>query len=156
MNCIVYIALALCCLSSAAPAQTQSAPPEDETKALLERTCTKCHKLTGTLKQRNSKEEWAAIVDDMIARGAEASDAEIDTLVDYLARNFGPRLKVNKATAEELAGVLELPKAAASTIVEFREKNGTFKNWEDLRKVPAIDWKTVESKKDRLDFGEAK
>jgi competence ComEA-like helix-hairpin-helix protein len=92
----------------------------------------------------------------MVARGAEASDAEIDTLVEYLARNFGPRLKVNKATADELAGVLELPKAAASTIVEFREKNGLFKNWEDLRKVPAIDWKTVESKKDRLDFAEVK
>jgi competence ComEA-like helix-hairpin-helix protein len=49
-----------------------------------------------------------------------------------------------------------LPKAAASKIVEFREKNGLFKNWEDLRKVPAIDWKTVESKKDRLDFAEVK
>jgi competence protein ComEA len=143
-------------LCSFAVAQAQSAPPEDEGKALLERTCTKCHELAGTLSQRNSRERWSAIVDDMIARGAEASDAEIDRLVDYLARNLGNKVNVNKATAEELAGALELPKAIASAIVEYREKNGNFKSLEDLRKVPAIDWKTIESKKDRLDFAQSK
>src|SRR5260370_38085558 len=85
---------ALFCLASVAAAQTQSAPHDDSAKALLERTCTKCHKLTSTLSQRNSKERWAAIVDDMIARGAEASDAEIDTLVNYLAKNFGRKVSV--------------------------------------------------------------
>jgi competence protein ComEA len=147
---------ALFCLASVAAAQTQSAPHDDSAKALLERTCTKCHKLTSTLSQRNSKERWAAIVDDMIARGAEASDAEIDTLVNYLAKNFGSKVNVNKATAEELAGVLELPQAGASAIVEYREKNGSFKSLDDLKKVPAIDWKAIESKKDRLDFAESK
>jgi competence protein ComEA len=146
----------LCSFATIAAAQTQPAPRDEEAKALLERTCTKCHKLTATLSQRNSKERWSAILDDMIARGAEASDAEIETLVDYLARNFGSKVNVNKATAAELAAVLELPQAGASAIVEYREKNGTFKHVDDLKKVPELDWKAIESKKDRLDFADSK
>jgi competence protein ComEA len=147
---------ALCVLASIAAAQTQSAPHDDEAKALLERTCTKCHKLSDTLSQRNNKERWSAVVDDMIARGAEATDAEIETLVDYLARNFGAKVNVNKATAAELAAVLELPQAGASAIVEYRQKNGDFKNLDDLKKVPELDWKAIESRKDRLDFAGSK
>ena len=75
------------------------APALDDGKALLERACTKCHALTSTLKQRNSRAGWSAIVDDMVARGAEISDAEIDTIIDYLTKNFGPKVNVNKASA---------------------------------------------------------
>jgi len=106
--------------------------------------------------QRNSKGRWSAIVDDMIARGAEATDPEIEKILDYLARNFGPKVNVNKATADQLAGTLEVPKAAASAIVEYREKNGSFKSFEDLRKVSEIDWNSIESRKDRLEFSAGK
>jgi competence protein ComEA len=147
---------ALCCLASIAAAQTQSAPHDEEAKALLERTCTKCHKLTATISQRNSKERWSAILDDMIARGAEATDAEIDTLVNYLAKNYGSKVNINKAGAEELATVLELPQTGASAIVDYRKKNGSFKNLNDLKKVPDLDWKAIESKQDRLDFADSK
>jgi len=75
-------------------AQAPSAPSEDEGKALLERTCTRCHKLSAAVGQRNSKGRWSAIVDDMIARGAEATDPEIEKILDYLARNFGPKVNV--------------------------------------------------------------
>ena len=146
----------LCSFTFIAAAQTQSAPHDDEAKALLERTCTKCHKLTATLSQRNSKERWSAIIDDMIARGAEATDAEIETLIDYLAKNFGSKVNVNQATAEELSTVLDLPQASMSAIVDYREKNGKFKSLDDLKKVPELDWKAIESKKDRLDFDASK
>ncbi len=155
MICILYIPSLLFLVSMAA-AQAQSTPAEDDGKALLERTCTKCHKLSAAVGQRNSKGRWSAIVDDMIARGAEATDPEIEKIVDYLTKNFGPKVNVNKATADQLAGTLEVPKATASAIVEYREKNGSFKSFEDLRKVPAIDWSALESKKDSLDFSESK
>ena len=91
------------------------------------------------------------IVDDMVARGAEISDVEIETIIDYLANNFGPKVNVNKASAEELAGVLEIPTATADAIVEYRAKNGNFKDIEDLKKVRALG-KDIDSKKDRLVF----
>jgi len=153
---ILYCSALLCFFVSIAMAQAPSAPSEDEGKALLERTCTRCHKLSAAVGQRNSKGRWSAIVDDMIARGAEATDPEIEKILDYLARNFGPKVNVNKATADQLAGTLEVPKAAASAIVEYREKNGSFKSFEDLRKVPEIDWNSIESRKDRLEFSEGK
>ncbi len=154
MRCALPVVL--CCFASIAAAQTQSAPHDEEARALLERTCTKCHKLTATLSQRNSKERWSAILDDMVARGAEVTDAEIEILVNYLAKNYGAKVNVNKAAAEEIATVLEVPRSAAAAIVEYREKNGNFKNLDDLKKVPALDWKAIESKKDRLDFAASK
>ena len=91
---ILYCSALLCFFVSIAMAQAPSAPSEDEGKALLERTCTRCHKLSAAVGQRNSKGRWSAIVDDMIARGAEATDPEIEKILDYLARNFGPKVNV--------------------------------------------------------------
>jgi len=145
MSKIRFLAVALCCLAPAAAAQ-------DEGRALLERACTKCHALTVTTKQRNRKARWSEIVDNMITRGAELTDPEFETLVDYLAKNQGPTVNVNKASAEELVKVLELSKETAAAIVEYRQKNGSFKSLNDLKKVTAVDAKEIESRKDRIEF----
>jgi competence ComEA-like helix-hairpin-helix protein len=128
------------------------AAAQDDGKALVERACTKCHALTSTLKQRNTRAGWSAIVDEMVARGAEISDTEIETIIGYLAKNFGPKVKVNKATARELASALDIPMAIAEAIVEYREKHGSFKGFEDLKKAPALDGKNIDDKKERLNF----
>jgi competence protein ComEA len=137
--------MGLCCLGPI------EATAQDEGKALLQRACTKCHALAATTRQRNDKERWSVIVDYMVSRGAELTDPEIDTLVDYLAKNLGPRVNVNKASAEDLIKSLELSKAAAAAIVEYREKNGSFKTLDDLKKA-GVDAKEIESRKDRIEF----
>lgn len=142
---IWFLAAGLLCIGPSAAAQ-------DESKALLERACVKCHALAITTRQRNDKERWSAIVDDMVTRGAVLTDDEIEKIIDYLAKNLGPRVNVNKASAEDLAKALEVPKAAAAAIVEYREKNGSFKNLENLKKVTAVDAKEIESRKDRIEF----
>jgi len=134
----VYVLLVAVCLPAAG----------EDGKAVFERVCSKCHKLTGTLAQRNSRERWSTIIDDMVAKGAEASDAEIDQIIDYLAKSLGAKVNVNKATADEIAGTLELSKADAAAIVAYREKNGAFKGIDELRKVVAA----VEDKKERIEF----
>jgi len=126
--------------------------PDGEGKALVERVCAKCHDLEATARSRNTRERWTEIVDDMASRGAEATDAEFDQIVEYLARNFGKKINVNKATAAALAVSLGLSKESAAAIVEYREKNGPFKEWQDLKKVQGIDIKQIESKKDQLEF----
>jgi competence protein ComEA len=128
---------------------------QDDVKALMERTCSKCHSLSSTLKQRNTAETWSAIVDDMIGRGAEGSDADFEKIINYLAKNFGPRVKVNKAAAQELAGALEIPIATAEGIVEYRARHGNFKSLEDLKSAPGLEGKNIDDKKDRLDFAAA-
>jgi competence ComEA-like helix-hairpin-helix protein len=50
-------------------------------------------------------------------------------------KNYGPRVKVNKATAQELSAALEIPIPTADAIVEYRARYGNFKSFEDLKKT---------------------
>jgi len=62
------------------------------------------------------------------------------------------KVNVNKAAAKDLVSALELSEKEAESIVQYREKNGNFTNWEDLKKVPDLDSKKIEAKKDQLAF----
>jgi hypothetical protein len=39
--------------------------------------------------QRMNGTEWNAVVETMVARGAQASDAEVKQIVEYLAKTLG-------------------------------------------------------------------
>jgi len=39
--------------------------------------------------QRMNEKEWNSMVQGMVARGAQASDAEIKVIVDYLTKTLG-------------------------------------------------------------------
>ena len=125
---------------------------QEDGKAVAQRVCTKCHAMNTTTGQRNSPARWSDIVDDMVGRGAEATDAEIVKIIEYLSANFGPKLKINAADAGEIAAALGLSKAAAEDVVAYRSKNGAFRSLEDLKKVPSVDAAELERKKDGLDF----
>src|ERR1700722_2992105 len=59
-------------------------------KALVEKTCgTSCHSAEGVTSQRMNNKEWNAVVQNMVARGAQASDAEVNAIVEYLAKTLG-------------------------------------------------------------------
>jgi len=139
------LAMALCFPGAAQPAQ-------DEGKALLERTCGECHALSIATSEHNTRERWASVVDDMVSRGAEATDTEIEKIVDYLAKNYGPKINVNKASADELVKGLELSKSVAASIVEYREKNGSFTSIDDLKKAAAAGAQEIEARKARIAF----
>jgi len=72
------------------PASVQAQDlPDGAGKELVMNVCTQCHELTRITSKRKSKEEWSDTVDKMASRGAKASDEEFDTIVTYLAKNFG-------------------------------------------------------------------
>jgi mono/diheme cytochrome c family protein len=72
----------------AASVQAQDLP-DGAGKDLVMNVCTVCHELTRITSKKKTKEEWNDTVDKMAARGAKASDEEFDTIVNYLAKNFG-------------------------------------------------------------------
>ena len=121
---------------------------------LLQRLCGQCHKLEMVTSRRLTKEGWTKTVQAMVDKGADASDEEFSAVIDYLAKYYGPaaKLNVNKATAAQIGLFLEIPESEAAAIVHYREANGNFKSWEDLKKVPGADSKKLEAKKDRLEF----
>jgi quinoprotein glucose dehydrogenase len=64
--------------------------PAGGVKALVDKTCgTGCHPVDVVTSQRMNAKEWDAVVQSMVARGAQASDAEVKMIVDYLSKALG-------------------------------------------------------------------
>ena len=64
--------------------------PPGGAKALIDQTCgTGCHTVEVVTSQRMNAAEWSAVVQNMVARGAQASDAQVQAMVDYLAKTLG-------------------------------------------------------------------
>jgi glyoxylase-like metal-dependent hydrolase (beta-lactamase superfamily II) len=56
---------------------------------ILQGGCSGCHNLARVQSQHLTSAEWQGIVDRMKGRGAEISDEDTSTLVDYLAKTYG-------------------------------------------------------------------
>ena len=78
--------------ASAAPAKPATVElPEGDGKAIATENCQACHKLTNLTKAHKSLDDWKDTVQTMIDRGANVPPDKVDTLVQYLAKNFGPK-----------------------------------------------------------------
>lgn len=115
--------------------------------------CSMCHSPTAVIGKQGTKPWWQAKVTEMLQEVTDVPDADVDAIVNYLAKNF-PIVKtnVNKATAKEMETGLELTAKESEAIVQYRQANGDFKTITDLEKVPGLDVVKIESKKDRLVF----
>jgi competence protein ComEA len=141
---------------SFAVAQAQDLPP-GKGKELVENTCGSCHGLDVIVAQHASKDGWASIVDYMVSRGATGTPAEIQTIVDYLAKNFpaaASKTNVNKASSMDLQTQLELTSKDADAIVKYRTDHGDFKDFDGLTKVPGVDTAKLTAKKDSIAFSD--
>ena len=147
----LIVGMIVAALSLALAGNTQDTLPEGPGKQTLERVCTACHDLDTVTGTRMVRNEWRAMVDSMMSRGARATDGEVVEIVEYLATYLG-MVNVNKAAAGEIAAVLSIPSKEADEIVRYRAANGEFKDLESLMKVPGVDAKVLEERKDRIAF----
>ena len=79
------------------------------------------------------------------AQGASKGDAG-----KAAAPQVASKININKATAEQLMEIKGIGESYAKRIVEYREKNGPFKNIEDITKVQGIGTKTFDKIKDLI------
>lgn len=125
-------------------------------KAETQKLCAGCHEIERSIAPRQDRAGWEQTVAKMVAFGMKGSEAELGTVLDYLVKHYPaeavPRININKAKAIELESGLSLKRSQAAAIVEYREKNGSFKSLDDLRKVPGVEFTKFEAKKDRLIF----
>ena len=130
--------------------------PEGEGKAVVERICARCHTLDRVMAKAQDKSNWIKTVQEMLGYGAAGTDKELDTIVNYLAANFPEKapatININRATVIAMVRFLEISPDDAQSIVDYREKNGAFKAWADLEKVPGVDLKKIAAKKDQVIF----
>jgi competence protein ComEA len=128
--------------------------PDGPGKEVVGRVCTECHSVDRMRTLRIGKDDWWEKVADMVDRGAKATDAESEAVVEYLSQNFGrdSKIWVNTAPMIELKAVLGFNVAEGNAVIAYREANGNFKGWADLLKVPGLDPKKLEAKKDLMAF----
>lgn len=77
--------------SSASTAANPVVLPDGDGKEIATENCQACHKLTNLTKAHKSLDDWKDTVQTMIDRGANVPPEKVDILVQYLAKNFGPK-----------------------------------------------------------------
>jgi len=116
---MAWLGPALCAAAlvlAAAPARAQApaALPPGEGRDVLATACSQCHTLNVIRAMREGPEGWKRHVHNMVTRGAQLNAREADTVIAYLAANFGP-------TAPAAAAVkVSLPAGPGKELVEAR------------------------------------
>jgi competence protein ComEA len=154
MRTLLLICMAALGAAWAADDEDVKGLPEAPGKDVVVKLCLSCHGAANFRKKRLTKDGWSEQVADMVDRGAQATDEQAATIVDYLTQTFGKESKVNVNTApfEELKSVLGLTTEESRAVIAWRKENGDFKSWQDLQKVPGIDPQKVENKKEIIVF----
>jgi competence protein ComEA len=126
--------------------------PDDSGKTELVKVCGACHQAERSASVRLTREGWEGVIGDMIQRGAKGTDAEFAAILEYLSKHFlgdAPRpLNINKANNVELESVAGLTRKEAAAVLKWLDEVGVCKSLDQLKKVPGLDYKKIEARKD--------
>lgn len=71
-----------------APSPTEAQPVNLDGKALTEARCTTCHGINRITRLKQSAEQWKALVEKMVSKGAELNAEEQAAVIKYLSETF--------------------------------------------------------------------
>ena len=91
MKFLLVAALSLTALAGPALAEDYKLLPEGPGRDVMVRVCAQCHSPEIAAQQSLDAPGWKALVDQMANNGANATDAEFDTISKYLATAFPPK-----------------------------------------------------------------
>ncbi len=106
-------------LSALPSAFSQTKLPDGPGKAETARICSNCHPIEQAVSVRQSQKDWSETITKMVDLGAEGTDAEFKSILNYLVKNFGAAAGAPAATtaAAPAAG----PGAAKPATPELRK-----------------------------------
>lgn len=87
---LVGLALVSGSAQTTPPATSTDTLPDGAGKPVVLKQCVMCHSLSVVTSKRASHTEWEQVVNQMVSRGADLSDDEIDTVIEYLSSHYGP------------------------------------------------------------------
>jgi len=131
--------------------QPAAGAESDPAHELFIQTCNRCHDAARITALRRTKTEWEEVINKMIERGATGSEEDFVTVFGYLRRHYG-KVFINSATSDEITTTLRLSSKDADAVIAFRKANGSFQDFDAVKKVPDIDVKTLEEHKDAVAF----
>lgn len=129
--------------------------PDDPGKAVTVRNCTGCHGAEMFAGSHRSQSDWDSTITTMTDKGLQISDADYNTVLQYLSTCLGnppKKLNINKAPACQISDALGFTPDAANAIVAARAKDGPFKDLDALKKVAGVDGAAIDAKKDSITF----
>jgi putative heme-binding domain-containing protein len=124
MNSTLRFSLATClavaCLM-AAPVflSAQEALPDGPGRDEFKRACSSCHATSTVTNQRKTLTGWTGTVNDMVTRGAQGSQADIEKVISYLSANFGMDKPAAQQTA--LASADKIPSLSADEVAKAHD-----------------------------------
>lgn len=138
----------------AQPVLSGAGLPDGPGKDATVRACAPCHEARRAASARLTREGWAAVIESMRLRGAKVSDEDFPVILDYLTTNFlgeAPLpLNLNTATQIDLEAAGGLLRREAAAVIQYRQKNGRFKSLDELKSVPGLDFKKIDSRRDAM------
>ena len=91
MKLVLASALGLFAMATPVLADDFKLLPEGAGRDTMVRVCAQCHSPEIAAQQSLDAQGWKALVDQMANNGANATDAEFDTIAKYLAASFPPK-----------------------------------------------------------------
>jgi mono/diheme cytochrome c family protein len=88
---LLVLLLAILLAACGSNSQTATSAPSSggsTGQALMQERCSACHSVNRVTSAQKTADQWKQTVDRMIARGAQLSSQEEQTLVDYLAQTY--------------------------------------------------------------------
>jgi competence protein ComEA len=128
--------------------------PDGPGKDVTVRSCGTCHETRRAASVRLTREGWAAVIESMRLRGAKISPEEFPVVLDYLTTHFlgaAPQpLNLNTAAQIDLESAGGLLRREAAAVIRYREQHGRFKSVDDLKKIPGLDFKKIERRREAV------
>lgn len=101
---LIAIAMAVCVMAQGPPpggARTGVALPEGAGRDTTLRVCgSTCHGPDVMTGAGRTREQWTAVVNQMVTRGAKGTDAELGQVITYLSAQVGPGFRPPAARAQ--------------------------------------------------------
>ena len=98
--------------------------------------CTACHSSAQFLTAARPYLRWEQTMQDMLDRGAVATDDQLDHILSYLVKNI-TIVNVNASPPDQLGMTLQIPSTVADDIVAKRTAHA-FTNVDELKAVKGI------------------
>jgi len=146
---IVVAAAVLSCAIAGASVTAHAAPGDLEalTKAsdldpdpadakAVAAVCTACHSSAQFLTAARPYLRWEQTMQDMLDRGAVATDEQLDHVLSYLVKNI-TIVNVNSSPPDQLGMTLQIPSAVAEEIVARRTAHA-FTSVDELKAVKGV------------------
>ena len=128
--------------------------PDGPARNVTVRTCGQCHEPQRVASLRLTRDGWDDVIAKMAGLGAKATDEEFAQILDYLSEHYkgeAPKpINMNTASSVELESVAALLRREAAAWIKYRNTTGFCKTLDDLKKVPGVPFKKIDTRRDRL------